>query len=328
MFKKYLWLSPILFAFLLSFSITLSYPYPIGADIQFHITQARNLFTTGNIVPYPPLFLALLEPSIIFHVEQDFAKLLQIICYPLAIASSMFLIKKYADKSAACFGGFLLLSSFAFFDRVFQAQPQALDFILLPIVFNALLSDEHDRFSVGSFLLLLNHAPLSFFALVGSYIKATVKNWYMIIGFTIFWIVTLTYFAIPDLANILETNIGLRKGGSNDLAICNNPLITIPYLLGPLTISLFYVAFNAKNYHKLTELEKLSLLTILGMTIMIPLWISRFIQYITMPLCYFLVKRMGYSKYRVAYAGPIALFMFIPWLLLLANGYDMRVPIV
>jgi hypothetical protein len=284
------------------------------------------MFANEKMVPYPPYFLFLLEPFIFFHVEQDFARLLQIICYPLAIASSMFLIRKYASESQACFGGFLLLSSFAFFDRVFQAQPQGLDFIFLPIVFNALLSDEHDRFAVGSFLLLLNHAPLSFFALVGSYIKATVKKWYMIIGFTIFWITTLTYFAIPDIQNILETNIALRKGGANDLAIWNNPLVTIPYLLGPLTVSILYIILCAKNYRKLTELEKLSLLTILGMTVMIPLWISRFFQYITMPLCYFLVKRMGYSKYRVAYAGPIALFMIIPWLLLLANGYDMRVP--
>lgn len=326
-FKKYLWLSPVFFAFILSFSITLSYPYPIGADIQFHIQQARNMFASKTMVPYPPYFLFLLEPFIFFHVEQDFARLLQIICYPLAIASSMLLLRKYAGESPACFGGFLLLGSFAFFDRVFQAQPQALDFIFLPIMFNYVLSNNENKFLGYSILTLLIHAPHSLFAQIGMLVKAITKKWHTAIICISAIILMLTYFAIPDLQNILETNIGLRKGGNNDLAIWNNPLITIPYLLGPLTIAIFYVILNAKNYRKLTELEKLSLLTILGMTVMIPLWISRFIQYITMPLCYLLVKRMGYSKYRVAYAGPIALFMFIPWLLLLANGYDMRVPI-
>ena len=321
-----------LMAFCLSFSVSFSYQYPVGVDVYEHFKIA-DFWLNGNVTglleyPYPPMFHWLLVPFVASGTQIGFARLLQSVCYPLSVLGFMFLCWKHVDKRAAVWCGALLLGCFAFFDRVIQAQPQALDFVLLPVAFDAVLDWKPKRFALVSFLLMLNHAPMSLVALIGAYAYSVVKHRHelrnmMLIMSPLFLVAAFLLAYLSRVDYLFAYNFFVSQN-AQESAFWSNPLVYALLQFAPLFPALPLAFRQAFRWRSLSELEKLSLLTLAGLLLLVPSSVDRFWNYATIPLSILLA--CYHNKWKWLVIPVVLVGVCVPWIYLFANAYYVVVP--
>jgi hypothetical protein len=249
-----------------------------------------------NHLPYPPLFHFLLVPGILLGVEISWVTWIQVLLMPIAVASFMFLTYKLYGTTLSFYGGLLILGSTAFLDRVVQPQPQALDFILLPLIFYAFLFMKRKNYSLLSVLIVWNHGIVSLSALGGSLLSCIKRHEWKIltvflVGSSLILALSLIYL-IPALTQFSSTV-------PNDQVyyFWHLPLF-VPFYLGFLMIGFpiaFYKLYFWVKRKSISAVDKLCLLTVASMSVMIPVWADRWIQYCSIPLALLILSRVNSS---------------------------------
>jgi hypothetical protein len=307
--REYLIL-PILLA--LFISICIAYVKGnIGVDIIFHMNIAKeystcnfmgafNIFYNIDHTFYPPLFHFMLVPGFWLGIPNQWVTLIQITILPLTISSFMFLIYKRLGTTQAFFGGLLLFGSLAYLDRVYQAQPQGLDFFLLPLVIyfaTELGKSSNRKYILLSTLMIWNHGFVSISAISGTLLRKLREKQYKTI-----LSITLGASAILILS-LYFLLTGLKFYGGNidtnqEFAFWHNPLFIPLYLMLP-TIGFPIAIYKVYQWYKtrtIKPLVSISILTILTLAIMIPVWADRWIQYCTIPLSILILEQTSISK--------------------------------
>lgn len=310
-------------ALLLSFTFAITQKNFVGVDIHFHLNIARvwargenGAFSSFameiNKSPYPPLFHWFLLPGIWLGMEDLYVRCLQTIFYPLAVFLSIWLISEKVSKKAGFICGLFLISSGAFYDRMLQAIPQSIDFILFPLLFYAYLEDNKRGFILLSTLLIFNHGVVAIAFLGGLFFSSLISKEVkplLLIG------LLASPVMIPILVYLPQT-LTLMGGAINtgqEANFLRTPLLYSIKYLGSLVFAIPLLLISARKWIHISEISQLSILTILSLSIMLPFWPDRFLQYSTLPLCYLLASEINY-KY-VKYALPLILYNYsIFWL--------------
>jgi hypothetical protein len=328
--KTFFLLIPILLAFAITLAGTLLHGFS-GVDILFHLDIAEQ-FSTGHFIAgfniayqvdhtfYPPLFHMLLAVGFWLGNSVGWAKFLQVIFLPCAVASFMFLVYKLRGFTPAFYGGLLVLGSLAYLDRVVQAQPQALDFVLLPLVFYFCLFGEGKRWVVSSVLMVWNHGLVSISAIGGSLIEQLRRGerrlfvaWAFGSGFILF---ASFYFLLSGLSGYggaVDTNQEYWFWHSISFSFEYLGLLIVGF-----AIAVYYVYRYVKHL-ELSAVSKLALLTIVSTAVMIPMWADRWLQYCTIPLALLILEQAHVAgpRWQLLLKGSIIMFVAIAILELL-----------
>jgi len=113
-----------------------------------------------------------------------------------------------------------------------------------------------------------------------------------------------------------------KWGGSYDTyqeyLVFTKPQEMIPYYSGMCLIGWVFLAYNLTRWNRLNELEKTLSLSLIGLTIMIPFWADRFLQYATITLA--CISALGLAKHKRAQqiVLPLVALMYI---LVMTNLY-------
>lgn len=321
----------------LTITVSLRYATPIGWDLpRFHMkvieeyANGRNgmfapIVMKLNGIPYPPLFHLLFVPSFWLGIEYQFARFLQALLLPCTLIAAMWLIKIHSGKEASVYCGMFLLGSLGFMDRLLQAIPQSLDFLLFPIVVNAYLQRKCKILVLTSLAMIYNHGFVALVFLGGIAFLAIVekrKNELVQVG----------SLAVPVLLpSFIFLLSALNKWSGfgetpQEKAFIGNPLAFTATFLGLLTFGFALVIYLALFKRRdLTQIDKISILTLVSLLIMLPIWIDRWYGYVTLPLAFLLSR--GLAKLQtywklILIPFIIASFLFfysIPWLWLINN---------
>lgn len=268
---------------------------PIGTDIHFHYDVARQysigkfgmfsdiVFET-NLFPYPPIFHVLLVPSIWLNIEYIFAKLLQIVLPFLIYASTVIFMRYHTNQKTALITALLLTSTVGFVDGTIQARPQGLTMIFIPIALHMYLRNNSNGYAIFSGALAYIHGAaglvnvwlLSLYGFTKKHWKGTFIKLALIVSPII--LITVYFFggAISKWGGVMDTY--------QEYLVFTQPQTMIPYYSGMTLIGWVYLAYNMTRWDKLSPLEKTLCLSLIGLTVMIPIWVDRFLQYATITL--------------------------------------------
>lgn len=304
-------------------------PIPIGTDVYFHYDVARHYanFELGmfsdtvlemNQFPYPPLYHLLLVPSIWAGLENVFARLMQI-CLPFLIyLSTVIFIGKLTNPKTQLITALLLTSTMGFVDGTIQARPQGLSMILVPVALYFYIKRADNKFVASSAAVTYTHG-----------IAGLANLWtLMIYGFLKkHWTKTfikLTIVLSPILlSTILYVGGAMSKWGGmfdtyQEYLIFTEPFTMIPYYSGMTLIGWIYLLYNLATWSKRDMLEKTLCLSLIGLTIMIPLWADRFLQYSTLTLACLSAIGLAKSSKAQKIVLPLIVLMYV---LVMANLY-------
>lgn len=311
-------------AFTLALATSLTYTVPIGWDIHFHyrVAEAWSRGEVGmwseivlkvNRVPYPPLFHLLLVPFLWLHLEYEFTRFLQAVFYPLAILTSTWLMWRHNGKQAGTITAMLLLSSTALIDGAFQVKPQSIEIIMLPVATHFLLEKKQLPFILVSTLLIYTHGLASVAVLGGLFVYGLFNRWKKE---TLAIALASIPIIIPSIAFMAQAIQKWGPTGDNpqERGFWTNPLIFTVWYIGPLVAGFAVALYNVWKWRRLERFDKTSTLTLLSMTLMLPLWADRWLQYATVPLAYLLankVARIPDRKTKIVYVWILfLLFLF------------------
>jgi hypothetical protein len=335
---------PIFLTLIVSSAIALHYKAPIGADVQFHLKIAEvwargengmmsTLPMTVNKLPYPPLIHWILVPAVWLGAELAYAAFVQALLLPSALAASMFIMWKKIGAEAALIGGFLMMGSFAFTDRAGQVNPQALDFILLPLAMLFCIDGRNlDRANLGfivtSSLMIWNHGVVGAAALGGLFVwKIWKKDFKPILASLI---MSLPIIAVT-LSYLPSALISMSGGFENlqEKFFWQNPVLFVLDYQRLIAVG-FPLALLRIVRRKNDELTQVSLLSLGAMGVMILPWADRFFQYSTIPLSFIVVPSIIRNNLKIKliaiYAITIAFCILYAtmWVWLMWNQYDVR----
>jgi len=292
---QFLLLSVSLMYFALLVTATLSNSAPLGADVHFHLDIAEvysrgqnGMFskTVFNVIgfPYPPIFHLLLTPSVWLNLEFAWTRTLQVFlgfgCYLSVIA----LMKSYANTKTATITALALLGSFGFTDGTIQARPQTLDMLLLPWALHFFLSNKNRNFGLATIVLAWNHgvAALSgVWTLLFCKLKQKNVKAFLATSLAVSPIILLTLIYLP---NALST-WGGHTETTQEILIFSNPFYMIPVYSGASLIGWVFAFYGLFRWSRISDFSKALILSLFGLTVLIPLWADRFLQYASIPLC-------------------------------------------
>lgn len=338
-------------ALALVLAISLVYTVPVGWDPYYHLEIARiwargevgmtSSFVMNSIgYPYPPLFHFILVLGVWLKNEFLYIRILQSFFYPLGLGLSMWLMRKHVDPKSALFCGILLMSSIAYFDRLFEAIPQALDMILYPVVMHFFLTKRKIPFIIVCTLMIYNHSVAAILLLSGLFVLTVTEK-----RNDSFWIGTLSLpILIPSAIFLPQAWLFWGQDPINtqqELAFWRNPGFFSAWYLGALFPSLFLALYYALNKLQqklepfspprklsLDRFDKANLLTIASLIPMIIPWPDRFLCYVTMPLAYLTARHLtqrSSSRTRRAVTPLIIVafivFQSILWMWLITRNY-------
>lgn len=318
------WL-PVTVALIVSLAIALFYRVPIGEDIHFHLKIAADWRNNGllgwfsetafeqNKMPYPPLLhilLLFIDPLTI-----------QIGLLPLAVWSFS---KLYTGRDRLL-AGVLVLSSYAYVDRIMQVNPQAITMILLPLAILYYIQNERHGFIAVSSLMIWTHGIVALSCLGGLFFQMLRRRQYK----TLALILLLTAPVLATTFLYLPTTLEKFTSGfenNQERQFWSNPLFTVLYQR--LLFSGFFVAaaFCIRR-RQVSDLEKTALLTLSSMALMIISWADRFVQLSTIPLAILIMENVKRRDWRGREAWTWAItfcffFMYATlWLWLIADVY-------
>ena len=289
---------------------TLRYGFS-GVDIWFHLDIAEQ-YAAGNLAGgfdvgfavdktfYPPLFHFLLVPGYWLGASEFYALVFQVLFLPVAVGSFVFLVFRLRGVTSAFYGGLLLLGSMAFLDRVIQAQPHALDLVLLSWVFYFCLFRKGKGFVVASVLMVWNHGVVAVSALGGVLLaQLRWRRWRLFAG----WLIG----AFPVIAvSLLFLVSGLRSYGAavdtDQEYLFWHSITFVPEYLGLLTAGFVvggFVVYKFLRGQVVSAASKLAVLTVLSAAVMVPMWADRWLQYSTIPLALLILEQAHLSGPKV-----------------------------
>lgn len=323
-------------AFTLTLTVSLVYAIPIGADIHFHYRVAQVWAEGGNGMfspyvfeinkfPYPPLFHWLLVPSVRLGCEYEFARVLQVLFYPLTLASSMWVMWKTQGKQQALLTGMLLMSSMSLFDGCFQVKPQALDMILLPLVIYCFATGKTWQFTALSTVLVYSHGLAAFILLSGMLLYSLTENprskkFYFTTLLTLpILLVSIAY--LPGAVNMW----GPPSDTPQERTFWSSPLLFTATYLGSLVAGIPIAVYNVFRWHSLDKFTKTVMYTTAGLCLMLLPWADRYLQYIVIPFSFLTANYVTENRHkRLLIPLLIMVFAFyvvLPWFWLACDGY-------
>lgn len=338
---KYWLVLPILLAFAFTIALSLSYTHSVGVDIHFHLAIAEE-YAKGNFLGaaetslrvdkliYPPLFHFMLVPSIWLNMAFPFTLILQAVFLPLAVLTFEYLAAKALGYEAAFVGGFLVLSSWAYSDRIIQVIPHSVSMILLPLALLFSMQNLNRRFLATSILMVWNHGLVALSALGGVLArKLWQREWRTIILFLLGcgFILALSFAYLPSALQ----GYGSGFCTNQEIAFWNRPATFFMNYVGLLTAGFAVILYRLIMWLrgvKPSSLSLISMATIASTAIMIPVWADRWVQFSTVPLALLILESYAGTKSynRFAYASLIILYFVWTyssyWLTLVAGAYQ------
>jgi len=317
--------------------MSLRYDKPVGTDlIAFHMKVVKE-WASGkngmfapivmriNKMPYPPLFHLIFVPSFWMGIEYEFARLIQALLLPSALIGSVWVMRKHSGEEAGLYCGMFLLGSLAFTDRLLQAIPQSLDFVLFPIAVYAYLGKHRKTFVLTSLAMIYNHGFVALAFIGGLCLLALIekrKTEVFSIGvFSTPVILPSLFFLVPTLLN--WSTLGETP---QEKAFIANPVAFMATYLGFLTVGFalaFYLIFFRRK--QLSPLDKICLLTFASLLVMAPIWVDRWIGYVVIPLAFLLSNHITKleTRWKIILIPFVVMgFLFFysfPWLWLINN---------
>lgn len=302
----------------------------IGADIHFHLDLAR-IWAQGengmmssraidiNKMPYPPLFHWLLVPGVWLGMERVWGLILQAVFYPLALWLTLNLMKDEAGYSKALMSGLLLVGSLAFYDRVIQAQPQALDASLYLLALYGLIKGNHSIFVIGCSCLVLNHGVVGLALCGGLLIRGFSLKRKKVVFLSLLIILIILFPSIPYFLSGM-VRMGGPSTNAQEVALRSSPLIWGSYYLGGALLGLPALIQTSRKWGALKEHQKSCLLTVISLALMIPFWPERFLSYAALPLILLAASELPID--RLVWVSPfLVLHTVNPWLWLASSGF-------
>lgn len=331
---------PVIAAFIITFTIAMWYRYPIGVDWQFHLRIAEawargenGMFTELvmriNKMPYPPLQHWLLLPAVWSPDEYFATALFQMFQLPLAVFAIMFALWKIDDnKYSAVFAGMLVMGSFAYLDRTLSVSPQGLNFIFLPLAMLFFVKRRLKLATAFSTAMIYTHGVVGICLLGGIWLWALKKRQWLYIILPIILALPVILPTVPYLVTGWNRMAG---GAENDQEIefWASPLMfTVTYLrlpiIGfPLSLFLIYKWRKHDEGGEVVELQKIAILTLVGMLVMFYPWADRYVQCSAIPLSMLIAPIAARSKYRQTwFLGVYFAFLFMYVALWLWLAFD------
>jgi len=282
---------------------------PIGVDVHFHYEVAgyyaigqNGMFSQTvlemNHSPYPPLFHLLLVPSIWLNIEYLFAKSLQVALPFLIYLSTIVFIRYYTYPKTQLTTALLLLSTMGFIDGTIQCRPQGLAMLMIPFALFFYIQNKDNKFVAASGLLAYIHGVagianiwlLTLYGFFKGYWKKTFIKLAIVLAPII--LITLIYIggAVTKWGGVYDTH--------QEYLIFTKPQEMIPYYSGMCLIGWVFLVHNLVQWNRLGSLEKTLTISLIGLTIMAPLWADRFLQYSTLTLA--CISALGLAKYKRA----------------------------
>lgn len=315
-----------LFSLVLASTLT---AIPIGTDVHFHYEVAgyyaigqNGMFSQTvlelNRFPYPPIFHLLLVPSIWLNIEYLFAKSLQIVMPFLIYLATIIFMRYYTNSKTQLTTALLLLSTVIFIDGTIQARPQGLAMILIPITLYYFIQNRDNKFVASSGVLAYIHGVAglanTWTLILYGFVKGNWKRTFIKLAIILAPIIltTLAYLggALAKWGGVMDTY--------QEYLIFTQPEIMIPYYSGMCLIGWVFLIHNLTRWNTLTELEKTLSLSLIGLTIMIPFWADRFLQYATITLA--CLSALGLAKHKNAEQVVLPLIV-IMYVLFMANMF-------
>jgi hypothetical protein len=320
------------------------YRYPSGSDINLHLKLSQGWIALDFPVfneeyfnkgfPYPPAFHITLAVLSLLPVLDliDIANLLQVVLFPLILVSTFYLIYNRLDIYTATVTTLLLATSPAFWDRGAQVIPQAVDLLLLPLVVLFFIERKDRLFIAASCYLLYSHWLYAGLPIISLFAYSIFFERERIKVFKPMLLVSLPLIILMGIhtpAMLKGEAFIPEAGGINEpqeLGVRTEPLFAIKYLGYPLFFLIFISAIHLK-FKNISNLEKITVLWILGLTPMITFFPDRFIEYVAQPIAILggittadLVK----YRWRIPLLVCIFLFAFISqynfYTVLITNG--------
>jgi len=263
---------------------------PVGTDVHFHLDVAaiwasgqNGMFSEQvmalNQFPYPPLFHWLLVPSVWLHIEFLWAKALQIMLpFGIYLTTTLFMMR-HTNPKATVVTAMILMSTVGFTDGTIQCRPQGLAMLLLPLTLHYLLTRQNRGFLAVNTCVAYIHG----IAGLANTWMLLLRNYFNRKMFKTF--LTATFLLLPLIATtaIYFSGALTKWGGHMDTyqeyLVFTQPQNMIPYYAGTSLIGWIFVAYTLTKWDRSTELEKVLALSVLGLTVMIPFWADRFLQY-------------------------------------------------
>ncbi len=335
----------IFLSFLLSTAISMTIGKPIGGDFWYHIEIAESYargenamfkeeFMNPNMGPYPPLFHLIFVPFIRLGIAAQFALLLQMIFYPLALFASVFIVYKKAGIAPAAFVSVMLLSSIAFFDRSVQVTPQALDMIFFPLAIYFFMQKRRVPFIISMLITIYSHGVFGLLIL-GSLV---IYSWRFKTGSK--FIIQVLVASIPLIMLTLVFlpsyfgSAAMRIQNPQENLVWQNPLYFFEYL-GWVPVSLFSVS-SICIFLKRRDLDRFNVMLFLWffvLLVLIPFYPDRFCTYAVVPMCMissgFLFRMSSAHGKKFGLLLLIILFMlamqpYLSWWHVLGNTGNIR----
>ena len=171
--KKFLWIIPGIFAFLIALIPTLTSQWPLTLDIYYHIHIAQVYSQYGltfidplidspggSPIAYPPLFsLMLVFLGSILKVNYFIvSRILQPFLALFVVLSISYTAKKIYGDISGMSAGFLILSSYLF-SRLVSPLPETMALIFVPLIvylyYKSIISKNYKYSLLSSFLFLI-----------------------------------------------------------------------------------------------------------------------------------------------------------------------------
>jgi hypothetical protein len=121
---------------------------------------------TNNGLPYPPLFHLLLAAFIVLGVIQQAVTVMMILFFPLILLLFFLVVCKLSDAKTATIFLLCVVSSTALFDRGMQVNPQAIDFLCLPLALYFFFKNRDKLFLLAVSIPIYSHSGYGFLILL------------------------------------------------------------------------------------------------------------------------------------------------------------------
>jgi len=141
-------------------------------DVFYHLLIAKQMIESGQpyffnqpyfnhpqgiLHYYPPLFHWILALTSLIVGLENAPLIWKPLFYPLAVFSFYHLVSKSFDKKTAYYSLIVLSTVFPFLARTHMAIPEALQYILIPLIFYAYLENKEKTCGLLLLMALINH---------------------------------------------------------------------------------------------------------------------------------------------------------------------------
>jgi len=238
----------------------------------------------------------MLVPSVWLNLEFLAAKLLQVaLPFGIYLATTLFM-QRHTSPKATVVTALILLSTIGFTDGTIQCRPMGLSIMVLPIALHMMLTRNDRGFIASNTIIAYTHG-----------IAGAANTWLPVLykyfnrrKFKTF-IATIATLAPLIVVTAVYFGGALDKWGGHmdtyqEYLVFTKPHTMIPYYAGMSLIGWVFVAYTLLKWGEASSLQKTVSLSLLGLTVMIPFWADRFLQYAIIGLS--IMAGQGIAKYR------------------------------